>query len=167
MGLLGSIFKTIVETATCGNSDTIYNVSFVGFRDDDRFLKCFDGNGESIIKQICAFGLMRLIQENELKEYKDDFLTVIARQMPRHAAYVAQAICEGRRIHGGVRSIEKFVSMEYSCGTLTSAVVQVGLESGHRITFRLRYLSELFQISEYNLGSCEYVPGFVRAPRNY
>lgn len=161
MGIFGSIFKSIVETATSGNSETVYGVSFVGFYDNTHFKDCFNENdGGMLIRQVCAFGLMRLIQKNELAEYKDDYISSIAAHMPRFSAEIARCIQEGEPIHCGVRNIVKFIDLGFSGDQLVRTTVQVEAESGHRITMKMRFPDNLFNVSRYSLDRCSFIPGF-------
>lgn len=171
MGILSSIFKSIVETTTSGDADKVYDFNFAGFYDRPNFMSCFDGNGHAsdgglLIRQVCAFGLMRLIQKNELAEYKDDYISAIADHMPGFAALVAQCIQEGESLRCGVRNIEKFINLEYSGDQLVRTTVQVTADSGHRITMRLRLPENMFYVSSYSLERCSYIPGFHK-PSSY
>ena len=171
MSILGSIFKSIVETATSGGPDKVYDFNFAGFYDRPNFLSCFDGNGKArdgglLIRQVCAFGLMRLIQNNELAEYKDAYISAIASHMSSFAAHVAQCIQEGHSLGFGIRSIVKFINLEYSGDQLVRTTVQVAAESGHMITMRLRLPEDMFYVSSYSLERCSYIPGF-RKPSAY
>lgn len=170
MGFLSSIFKSIVETATSGNSDKVYTFNFAGYYDWPNFRNCFNGKGYAsdgkwLIMQVCAFGLMRLIQENELAEYKDDYISVIA-DRNYHAAHIAQCIQEGKQIYGVVREIVKFIDLVFSGDQLVRATLQVEADSGHMVTMRVNFPGELFQVSKYSLSNCQYIPGF-RLPSNY
>ena len=172
MGVLGSIFKYAIECAISGNSETVYDVNFAGFYDDLNFRKCFHeyGNpiddGGTLIRQICAFGLMRLIQENELKKYKDDYISCIANRMPHFDAYVAQCIQEGKEIMYGISRINKFVNLDFDDQRLQSATVQVQAESGHPLTMKIRFPSGLFNVYSDSLEMYSRVPGF-RRPSSY
>ena len=165
MGILGSIFKSLVETTICGDKDKVYEFGFAGFLNRPNFTSCFDGNGNAsdggrLIRQICDFGLMRLIQNNELAEYKDDYISAIARSMSGFAGNVAKYIQEGWPLGIGVRSIEKFIDLEYSGDQLVRTTVQVALESGHRITMRIRLPENLFYVNSYSLERCSHIPGY-------
>lgn len=171
MGIFGSIFKSIVETATNGDADKVYSFSYAGFYDNYRFRCCFvdEGSptdGSLLIKQVCAFGLMRLIQNNELAEYKDDYISAIADRMQSSTAEIARCIQEGEKIHSGVREIVKFIDLRFDCDYLVRATVQVEADSGHRVTMDVRFPSELFCVSRHSLSRCAYVPGF-KMPSSY
>lgn len=166
MGLFGSIFKSIVETVISGNQDTVYTFNYAGFCDKPNFRDCFEGGGINandgglLIKQICAYGLVRIILANELVEYKDDYISCIAERMQYDVARIVHCIQQGDYIVGGVREIVKFISLEFSGDNLSRTVVQVEVSSGHRVTFRVDFPSELFQISKYSLERYSYIPGF-------
>lgn len=172
MGVFGSIFKSIVELATSGDANKVYDFNYSGFYDNPNFRSCFDGNGHAnngglLIRQVSAFGLMRLIQKNELAEFKDDYISCIGDRMQLVTANIARCIQEGKQISCGVRDIVKFIDLEFAGDQLVRTTVQVTADSGHRITMKVRLPGELFYVSKYSLESwCSNVPGF-RVPSTY
>ena len=168
MGILSSIFNSVVSTVKCGNSATVYDFSVGRFTANPNFKNAFTGSGnvsvgdgKFLLLQIFSCGYLYFYMENLTSKYKDDYITVSGERMQSGIANLFQSVKNGTPITPIVHHIVCFNSMEYSDGCLVKLTAQVELQSGHRMTMTTRLPSDLFFIPISSLETLRVVPGFI------